>query len=314
LDDPNDVVADGTFTLVQIHLNDGLPAWGGRSAFYGVTGTPTAVFDGSLWEVGAGSNQGAYNAYLARYNQRRAVPTEVTITATGTPAIAPHTYNVFARICLEAGGSAKTMRIYMAQVLDHYGCAYCRYTFMQAASTQDITLQPGDCQVVIRTFTLNDISWANQTNVKIIIWAQEPQASGLPSNPAEVFQAFTMHWPFPGPDCNANGIPDPDDIADGTSQDCNVNGIPDECDIWNATSEDQNNNGIPDECEIVTGDVNCDGSVNFGDINPFVLMMTSTWQWQQVYPTCILMNGDCNLDGVVNFADINPFITLLTDQ
>ncbi len=33
----------------------------------------------------------------------------------------------------------------------------------------------------------------------------------------------------PGTDCNGNGIPDSDDIANGTSQDCNGDGIPDEC-------------------------------------------------------------------------------------
>jgi hypothetical protein len=313
LDDPNQAVADGTFTLVQIHTgDDGLPTWGGRQGFYAVTGTPTAVFDGSLWEVGAGSNQGAYTAYLSRYNQRRAVPTDVTITATGAAAVAAHTFNICARICLEPGGTAKTVRVYMVQLLDHYGCSYCRYTFMQAASAQDVNLQPGDCQVVIKAFTFNDTSWNNQTNAKIVIWAQEPQASGPPTNPAEVFQAHTLHWPFPGPDCNCNGIPDPDDIAGGTSQDCNANGIPDECDIWNSTSDDENSNGVPDECEIFTGDTNCDGTINFGDINPFVLMLTATWTWHQNYPDCLLLNGDINHDGTVNFGDINPFVALLT--
>jgi hypothetical protein len=33
-----------------------------------------------------------------------------------------------------------------------------------------------------------------------------------------------------GSDCNNNGVPDTQDIADGTSSDCNANGIPDECD------------------------------------------------------------------------------------
>lgn len=31
------------------------------------------------------------------------------------------------------------------------------------------------------------------------------------------------------PDCNANGIPDPVDLLDGTSEDCNANLVPDEC-------------------------------------------------------------------------------------
>ena len=33
----------------------------------------------------------------------------------------------------------------------------------------------------------------------------------------------------PVPDCNANGVLDSCDIADGTSQDANGNGIPDAC-------------------------------------------------------------------------------------
>ncbi len=63
-------------------------------------------------------------------------------------------------------------------------------------------------------------------------------------------------------DCNTNGVPDADDIADSTSEDCNSNGVPDECepdcngngiadacDIASNTSQDCNANGVPDECE-----------------------------------------------------------------
>ncbi|MDY7109636.1 MAG: C1 family peptidase [Planctomycetota bacterium] len=51
------------------------------------------------------------------------------------------------------------------------------------------------------------------------------------------------------PDCNGNGIPDAQDIADGTSEDCNANGRPDECDLLYGTSPDANDNDLPDECE-----------------------------------------------------------------
>ncbi len=57
--------------------------------------------------------------------------------------------------------------------------------------------------------------------------------------------------PVPGcTDCNANGVPDPQDIMVGTSDDCNLNGAPDECDIADATSDDVNQNGVPDECSF----------------------------------------------------------------
>ncbi len=40
------------------------------------------------------------------------------------------------------------------------------------------------------------------------------------------------------PDCNRNGIPDGQDIADGTSQDINTDGIPDECLEWTGAAGD----------------------------------------------------------------------------
>ncbi len=52
-----------------------------------------------------------------------------------------------------------------------------------------------------------------------------------------------------GDDCNANGVPDAEEIASGDAADCNGNQIPDECDVASGTSSDFNGNGIPDECE-----------------------------------------------------------------
>jgi len=62
-------------------------------------------------------------------------------------------------------------------------------------------------------------------------------------------------------DCNANGLPDNCDIADGTSLDCQDNGTPDECEIAAGTSTDCDGNGLPDECELVAGSAaDCNGN------------------------------------------------------
>ena len=76
-------------------------------------------------------------------------------------------------------------------------------------------------------------------------------------------------------DCNENGINDPDDIADGTSDDCDGNAVPDECDIADGAAdcngdgtmdvcdlgEDCNGNSVPDACDIADGvDDDCDGN------------------------------------------------------
>jgi hypothetical protein len=126
------------------------------------------------------------------------------------------------------------------------------------------------------------------------------------------------------PDCNHNGQPDTCDLQDGTSADTNGNGIPDECDpdcngngvpddldILNGTSQDANGDGIPDECAPLTGDLNCDGSVDFGDINWFVLRLSNPAGYHAALPICPDANGDINGDGSVNFGDINPFVALL---
>jgi hypothetical protein len=54
-------------------------------------------------------------------------------------------------------------------------------------------------------------------------------------------------------DCNGNGVPDYEDIANATSEDCNNSRLPDECDIAGGVSEDCNTNETPDECDIEEG-------------------------------------------------------------
>jgi len=60
--------------------------------------------------------------------------------------------------------------------------------------------------------------------------------------------------------------------------------------------------------ERKNGDLNCDGSVNFGDINSFVYALTDPDAFQGCK-----MNGDMNGDGSVNFKDINPFVARLAN-
>jgi hypothetical protein len=62
----------------------------------------------------------------------------------------------------------------------------------------------------------------------------------------------------------------------------------------------------------VRGDMNCDGVVDFDDINPFVLAISSHAQYQQAYPDCDWYNADCNGDGYIDFGDINPFVAILS--
>jgi hypothetical protein len=70
--------------------------------------------------------------------------------------------------------------------------------------------------------------------------------------------------------------------------------------------------GWPGPGGATDGDMDCDGSVNFADINPFVLAISDPAAYQTQYPTCDIQHGDCNHDGLVDFGDINPFVELLS--
>jgi len=63
---------------------------------------------------------------------------------------------------------------------------------------------------------------------------------------------------------------------------------------------------------VLVGDLNCDGVVGFGDINPFVLALSNPPLYAELYPDCPLANRDIDGDGDFGFGDINPFVTLLT--
>ena len=66
---------------------------------------------------------------------------------------------------------------------------------------------------------------------------------------------------------------------------------------------------------VCHGDLNCDGSIGFGDINPFVLYLSNYAAWQTTYSGCPVANGDINGDGTYpSFGDINPFVALLSTQ
>ncbi len=62
---------------------------------------------------------------------------------------------------------------------------------------------------------------------------------------------------------------------------------------------------------VVMGDANCDGTLDFGDINPFVMLFTGTHELY--YPDCDAATFcDMNGDGVIDFGDINAFVAALT--
>jgi predicted outer membrane repeat protein len=111
-------------------------------------------------------------------------------------------------------------------------------------------------------------------------------------------------------DCNANGLPDYQDIGDGTSEDCtanhipdecepdcNINGVADSCDIAGGTSEDCTSNGIPDECEP---DCNNNGAADTCDL---VFGTSEDCSNNGIPDECIDLENDCNSNGTPDECD-----------
>lgn len=59
------------------------------------------------------------------------------------------------------------------------------------------------------------------------------------------------------------------------------------------------------------GDVNCDGSVDFFDIDPFLLALFDPTGYAAAFPDCDITAADTNRDGGVNFFDIDSFLECL---
>ncbi|HNQ23244.1 MAG TPA: hypothetical protein PKK06_09140 [Phycisphaerae bacterium] len=288
-----------SFAFVQIHHGDNYATtWGNtRANFYTDFGAyPTSYQDGMLQREGAYGYSTYYNDFITR----RAVSTDVTIELTGMQ-VSGATHEIRANVCLESTGTAKTVRIYIVQLLDYWPTVvnYSRNGFKQAATTQDLALTPGQCQQVTRTMTFDANSWADPNNIVIIAWAQEPQSTSPPADRAEIFQGAIMHWPFLV-DCNHNSINDPCDVNCGTpggpcdvagcgqSDDCNANNVPDECE------PDCNGNGVADECDISGGaSLDC--------------------QPDGVPDDCQLVNNECNGNGIPDDCDIASGFSLDCD-
>lgn len=60
---------------------------------------------------------------------------------------------------------------------------------------------------------------------------------------------------------------------------------------------------------LLLGDLNCDGAVDLGDIDPFVLALAGgEMSFLDAYPGGNWYAGDLSGDGLVDFCDISPFV------
>lgn len=257
-------VNPNTLVFLEIHYNDDYDvAWGNsRIAYYPeFGGPPHSVTDGLTHQSGAYQDDTQqYNYYLGQYNSRRATPTDVTMQM-GALQASGQTYNISVLVGLEPSGAAKSMRIHMVNALDHWppDFSYYRNTLRSAATPNyvDVTLQPGQFQMVNASVTFDATSWANQSNIRLIAIAQ--QISGGKT----IYQAAQIGWPFPPPP-NPVGDMDGSFTIDLNDLDDFILALVDPA-AYQALYPAINPN--------IVGDINGDGQFNGLDIQPYVIVL-----------------------------------------
>lgn len=64
--------------------------------------------------------------------------------------------------------------------------------------------------------------------------------------------------------------------------------------------------------EYVAADMNCDESLDYFDIDPFLEAVFEPATWHANYPNCNILNGDLDGDGAVTFFDIDGFLDAIS--
>lgn len=253
-----------SFAFVQMHVNDPTATpWGdARYAFYGGTATPWVAFDGVDIVAGAVDDPDQqYTIYRTNhFLPRRAQPTDVALELAAED-LGGFRYRVTATVALEPGAPARTLRLEVVQVLDHWptGNVGYRNAFKQAAPAVDLELATGGSDGASVELQLDADSQAQLADVKLIAWVQAPHDAA----PADVAQAAMLRWPLislPG-DGDADGVPDGDDVCpdryDPAQADGDGDGVGDLCDNCPATPNpdqaDGDEDAFGDACDTCPG-------------------------------------------------------------
>ena len=215
---------------------------------------------------------------------------------------------------------------------------YLPQTKLVAGQTYNMEIRADTTGVPTEKF--NNFQWRVNSNPNINpLGATYPSTNNPPENPGDIFYGFDLdtgwippaEWNVPqtritydandGPS-NREGLLAtytfrvPEGTPIGTPISVNFNSAYAYAVSGNVYAvSNENLNRVFDTATVVSGgvgDLNCDGLVNNGDIDPFVLALTDPVAYNIAYPGCTAYAGDMNSDGLVNNGDIDPFVARLT--
>jgi len=177
-----DLIANGK-DVVVIEYHNGDPytnSWGSaRQSYYGITGIPTAKFDGIVTAGGGNHTQSLYNTYLPKYNQRIAIPSPFTIDFEGSNS-GMVDYEIDIEIEKVSTCSSSNLVMHFVLTESHIQQSWQGMSTLEWVERLMIPNQLGtaldfsssNTNNVTINFTM-DPTWVND-NCEIAIWIQDP--------------------------------------------------------------------------------------------------------------------------------------------
>jgi PKD repeat protein len=179
-----DLLAGGAnVAVIEYHsYNSGdpfnTPEAAARTSYYGITGYPTAYFDGTVNYVGGSTSVSMYSAYLPLYNQQYGVLSPLTIDISGYNT--GNNYTITLTITKVAAITASSLKAHL--VLTESDIPYSWYGQSMINSTErlmvpgalgtDISFASGNTVTLTLNFT-RDPGWITN-NCELIAFVQDP--------------------------------------------------------------------------------------------------------------------------------------------
>ena len=145
--------------------------------YYGVTGFPTAFFDGANSVVGGNHTQSMYSSYLPKYTAAMAAPTPYGITATWTQNGA--NIDVHAVVTQVGAAAPAQLRLQAALTESHIPviwqglteCSFVNRLMHPNAAGQAVTVTQGNSQTFDFSLAINP-SWI-QDEMELVVWVED---------------------------------------------------------------------------------------------------------------------------------------------
>ncbi len=181
--------------VIKYHSGDSynIPASSSRISYYGITGFPTAYFDGLNPTAGGSATSSLYSNYLPKVNARLAVPSRYTISALGT--MSGNQVTVHVTVAKPEADTNTGVKLHAALTQSNIPHVWFNQTHVHnvtramapSASGTDINLGTGEQVTIPLTFTLQP-GW-QIPNMEVVLFLQN-------NSTKEILQG--AKYPLPG--------------------------------------------------------------------------------------------------------------------